>query len=85
MARLLLHGHGLKRGDRVGLLSHNAVGYVEAYYGILKAGGVAVPEFHRGRPTFEFLTDCGARFLIAGPKFDKPVTLGSTPCPIWKC
>jgi long-chain acyl-CoA synthetase len=31
---------GVRRGDRVVLLSENSVGYVVAYYGILKAGAV---------------------------------------------
>lgn len=75
LARLLLR-HGLQKGDRVGLLSHNAVGYVEMYYGILKAGGVAVPlnTAADGVTLRGFLSDCGARMLLAGPRFEKPVT-----------
>ncbi|NLH77915.1 MAG: acyl--CoA ligase [Acidobacteria bacterium] len=34
---------GIKPGDRVALVSENGVEYVCGYYGILKAGGVAVP------------------------------------------
>ena len=39
----LLRRRGLVAGDRVGLLCKNGPEYVEAYYAILKAGGVAVP------------------------------------------
>ena len=34
---------GLKAGDRVALVLNNCLEYVVGYYGILKAGGVAVP------------------------------------------
>ena len=38
-----LAGRGVKKGDRVVILMENSVEYVVAYYGILKAGAVAVP------------------------------------------
>ena len=59
---------GVRPGDRVGLLAANSRLYVEAYYGVLMSGGVAVPlhasadEGTVGRA----LADCGARALIAG-------------------
>ena len=34
---------GLVAGDRVAILLENSVEYVVSYYGVLKAGGVAVP------------------------------------------
>jgi acyl-CoA synthetase (AMP-forming)/AMP-acid ligase II len=37
-----LAAHGVSRGDRVPLLWENSCEFVAAYYGILKAGGVAV-------------------------------------------
>jgi long-chain acyl-CoA synthetase len=46
LANRLAHrliGLGVKPGDRVALVSENGVEYVLGYYGILKAGGVAVP------------------------------------------
>ena len=42
LAGWLLAG-GLARGDRVVLLLENSLQYVASYYGVLKAGGVAVP------------------------------------------
>ena len=37
-----LREHGFKSGDRASLLIENSVEYVEAYYGVLMAGGVVV-------------------------------------------
>lgn len=42
LAAFLL-GQGVGRGDRVVLLLENSLQYVVSYYGVLKAGGVAVP------------------------------------------
>lgn len=75
IARTLRYG-GLRRGERVGLLAQNSRLYVQAYYGILKAGGVAVPlNTAADGPTLrEFLADCSASALIAGPRMEKAVT-----------
>jgi long-chain acyl-CoA synthetase len=72
LARALL-GEGLRRGDRVGLLAQNSRFYVEAYYGILKAGGIAVPlnTAATGSALVTLLSGCQARMLIAGPRFEK--------------
>ena len=72
----LLRRHGLRRGERVGLLAHNGLEYVAAYYAILKAGGVAVPlNTAADGPTLRgLLADCTARFLITGPRFEQVVT-----------
>ncbi len=79
----LLHDQGIRRGDRVGLLAKNSRLYVEAYYGILAAGAIAVPlNTAADGPTLRgFLHDCGARALVAGPGFRRPVTeaIGTLP------
>jgi long-chain acyl-CoA synthetase len=66
-----LHAEGLRRGDRVGLLSRNGMFYVEAYYGILMAGGIAVPlnTGLDGRGLAGELDDCGATILVVGHGF----------------
>ena len=71
-----LIGLGLRKGGRVGLLAKNSNIYVEAYYAILKARGVAVPlnTAANAAQLKDFLADSGARFLIAGPGMERLVS-----------
>ena len=71
-ARVLVD-QGISRGDRIGLLALNSRFYVEMYYGILKAGGIAVPlnTAADDATLAKFVRSCGARMLIAGRRFEK--------------
>ncbi len=68
-----LVAEGVRPGDRVGLLAQNSTFYATAYYGILKAGGVVVAlnAATEAAGIVDVFGDCGARVLVAGPRFGR--------------
>jgi len=66
---------GLKKGDRVGLLFHNSLAYLESYLALYKAGLVWVRLNARLHPSEikGIIEDSGAQVLIHGPEFVETV------------
>lgn len=65
-----LIGLGIQPGDRVALFMHNLPLFMEAYYGILKAGGTILPmnPLYKAGEVEYILNDSGARaFITFGP------------------
>ena len=68
VAHALAH-HGLRRGERVAILAANSAEFLATYFGIMRAGFVAVPvNFKFPRATIEFiLRDSGAKLVFCDP------------------
>lgn len=66
VARALL-GRGYTKGDRIAILAANSVQYLMAYFGIMRAGMIAVPvNFKFPKALVDHvLSDSGARFAFA--------------------
>jgi len=63
----LLQEYGVQPGDRVGLMLPNVPEFAMIFYGILRAGAVAVPmnPLLKRREVEYYLSDSGARVLLA--------------------
>ena len=62
---------GIGAGDRVAILAENGVGYIAAFYGTMRAGGIAVPVNTAAEPDglSHVLRDAGARALVLTKRF----------------
>ncbi|HEX7323563.1 MAG TPA: long-chain fatty acid--CoA ligase [Mycobacterium sp.] len=76
----LLNAHGLRPGDRVGIMLPNVPYFAMAYYGVLRAGGVVVPMnvLLKERETTFYLSDPQARAVIAWHEFATAAQAGAT-------
>ncbi len=72
LANLLLE-QGVAQGDRVAMLLENSLEYVVAYYGILKAGAVAVPlnTELKAETIGILLTELDTEILISQRKYER--------------
>src|SRR5438445_3752640 len=67
----LLHAHGFKPGDRVGIMLPNLPYFPVCYYGVLRAGGIVVPMnvLLKRREVRFYLEDSGAELMFAWWEF----------------
>ncbi|MBZ5535089.1 MAG: long-chain fatty acid--CoA ligase [Acidobacteriia bacterium] len=73
--RMLLEGCGLKKGDRVGILAHNRVEFLEVFFAAGKTGLVLVPLNTRLTPhELGFIVrDCALSALLYGGEFSETI------------
>lgn len=67
----MLAERGIKKGDKVGILLMNCLEWLPIYFGILKAGGVAVPlNFRYTAEEIKYCVDLSeVNILLFGPEF----------------
>lgn len=70
-----LRGLGVRRGDRVAILSRSSLAYVELLFAVPRAGAVFVPlnPLLIARELGEILARSGTRFLLFAPEFEERV------------
>lgn len=75
----LLAERGIKPGDRVGLMLPNVPEFAILFYGILRAGAVAVPmnPLMKSREISFYLTNTSAKLLLAVPAFADEARAGA--------
>ncbi len=87
LALALTGGLGLRPGDRIGLLAHNAVEFVDAVFAAAKAGLVLVPLSTRAtaKELEGIVADSGMRALVYDGAFAPLVSTlrGSVPVEAW--
>ncbi len=62
---------GVQKGDRVSVLAHNSVAYIDLFYGLPKIGAILAPlNWRLAAPELAYIVkDCQPKVLICGPEF----------------
>jgi fatty-acyl-CoA synthase len=62
---------GVEKGDRVSIMAHNGIEYVDLFYGLAKIGAVLAPLNWRlvARELAYIVNDCQPKVLLCGPEF----------------
>src|SRR5512139_2479440 len=70
-ANLLRQKYGVQKGDRVSILAHNHIAYVDLLFGIGKIGAILAPLNWRltSRELTYIVNDCHPKVLIVGAEF----------------
>jgi long-chain acyl-CoA synthetase len=74
-----LRDHGVRPGDRIGIMLPNVPDFAVIYYGVLRAGGVVVPMnvLLKQREVAFYLGDSGAKFIFAWSDFAEAAGAGA--------
>jgi fatty-acyl-CoA synthase len=70
-ANFLFERYGVRKGDRVSILAHNSIAYVDLLFGLGKIGSIFAPLNWRltSRELSYIINDCQPKVLIVGPEF----------------
>jgi fatty-acyl-CoA synthase len=70
-ANFLHEKYGVQKGDRVSILAHNNIAYVDILFGLGKLGAILAPLNWRltSRELTYIVNDCQPKVLIVGPEF----------------
>ena len=70
-ANFLQEKYGVQKADRVSILAHNSIAYVDILFGLGKIGAILAPLNWRltSRELMYILQDCQPKVLIVGPEF----------------
>ena len=62
---------GVEKGDRVSILAHNGIEYIDLFYGLAKIGAIFAPLNWRlvARELVYIVNDCQPKVLLCGPEF----------------
>ena len=71
LANFMRERLGVQAGDRVSMLAHNSVAYLDMFYGLAKIGAIFTPLNWRltARELSCIVNDCSPKGLIVGPEF----------------
>lgn len=71
LANLLRTRFGIEKGDRVSVLAHNSIAYIDLLYGVAKIGAILTPLNWRlvSRELAYIVQDCNPSVLVVGPEF----------------
>ena len=67
---------GIQEGDRVSILAHNSVAYIDLFYGLAKIGAILAPLNWRlvAAELTYIVNDCAPKVLICDPDFVETLT-----------
>jgi fatty-acyl-CoA synthase len=70
-ANLMRERLGVQKGDRVSVLAHNSVAYLDLFFGLAKIGAILAPLNWRlvARELTYIANDCEPKVLLCGPEF----------------